>query len=158
MSVLFNSILSSQHRWRYIYVWISQWIYYNGLSGPVCQACDPGSGQSSWWASVILPVTCFKMIEWQITRKADAAGKVNLTVKAMLWIYCDRRWEGSRSPLSLQRGGKGDQGAEITQTTLRGRTAIIHQFYFCWVLLNIFWMELEFIVRAYKRTLRDRAA
>lgn len=54
--------------------------------------------------------------------------------------------------------GKGDQGAEITQTTLRGRTANIHQFYFCWVLLNIFLDGATVHIRAYKRTLRDRAA
>ena len=44
VSALFNSTLPSRWRWRYVYVWISQWIYYNRPSGPVRQACDPGSG------------------------------------------------------------------------------------------------------------------
>lgn len=93
MSFVFNSILPPPSRWRYVYVWISQWIYSNRLSGPVCQACDPGSGQLSWWAtwaSVISPVTCFKMMEWQKQQETDAAAKRNPTVK-MMWRMTRRK-------------------------------------------------------------------
>lgn len=79
----------SQWRWCYVSVWIPQWIYYHSLSGPVCQACDPGSGQPSCWAtwsSVSSPATCFKMLEWYLTANRDAAGNVNVTVKMkLLW-------------------------------------------------------------------------
>lgn len=87
----------SQWRWRYVSVWISQWIYYHSLSGPVCQACDPGSGQPSCWAtwtSVSSSATCFNMLEWYLTANADAAGKVSITVKMKLLWQQLQQWGG----------------------------------------------------------------
>lgn len=40
LSLPFTFVLTPWRRWCHVYEWISQWIYYRSLSGPVCQACD----------------------------------------------------------------------------------------------------------------------
>lgn len=71
MSALFHFPLSSQCGWRYIYVWISQWIYYDSSPRPCLLGVWPRLGTDWWttWASVISSVTCFKTMEWQISAK-----------------------------------------------------------------------------------------
>lgn len=86
-------IVASEWRWCRVSVLNSQWIYYRSLSGPACQACDPGLRQLSLRGiceTFISPVNCFNFLEWHTWKccwKCDSCtddtnGK---------W-----RWEGSR--------------------------------------------------------------
>lgn len=114
VSALFNSTLPSRWRWRYVYVWISQWIYYNRLSGPVRQAGDPGSGLAILIGHVSLCYrACHLLWDDWVTKyheKPDAAEKGGIS----LWRSCydsavteDERKVGVC--LQCDEGGKGTE-------------------------------------------------